>query len=235
MKVYAAKICELQAAEEEPFCRLLDNDRAQKVSAIRSKRERIRSIFAGLLLRYAFLQAGYGIDAWQHVEIGKGTYGKPYIKGYHDFHYGLSHSGEWVICAADNMPVGADIQEIRPWKMTLAKRFYHKDEYNRLLVLGETDLNRQTQEFYSMWAAKESVVKLCGRGIGAGISQFVTAEDYSYIYDNSEKRKYDIKQYYMLEGYIICICNDTGIFPDWPERVDLEKLVWRGTDAKSEQ
>ncbi|MDE7479363.1 MAG: 4'-phosphopantetheinyl transferase superfamily protein [Lachnospiraceae bacterium] len=221
MKLYMAKTYDLQAAQEEQLYGLLDSDRIKKVSVMKSKKERVRSIFAGLLLRHAFLQAGYGTKAWQYAEIGKGKYGKPYIKGYQDFYYGLSHSGEWVICAVDTVPVGADIQEIKPLKMTLAKRFYHEEEYNRLLVLGEIDQNRQTQEFYVMWAAKESAVKLSGRGIGAGISQYVTAADYSYIYDCSEERKIGMRQYQILEGYIICVCSNTGSFPDLPEIVDL--------------
>ena len=171
MKIYAAKTCNLQASEAKQLCLLLDRDRRQKVSALKSSRQQERSIFAGLLLRYAFLQAGYDIEAWQQVEIGKGTYGKPYIIGHQEFHYGLSHSGDWVVCAVDRMPVGIDLQEIKPWKLSLAKRFYHEEEYNRLLALGETEPDRQTQEFYRMWTAKESAVKLSGRGIGAGISQ----------------------------------------------------------------
>ena len=98
MKLYAAKTCRLQASEERNLRSLLDKDRRQKVSALKSGRERERSIFAGLLLRYAFLQAGYDLETWQQVEIGKGAYGKPYIAGHQEFHYGLSHSGDWVVC-----------------------------------------------------------------------------------------------------------------------------------------
>lgn len=120
MKVYIAQMYEVEEAKEQRLCSLLDNNRAQKVSGFQNRKERTRSIFAGLLLRYAFLQEGYGIDAWQQVEIIEGTYGKPYLKGYSAFHYSLSHSGEWVACAVDTMPVGIDIQEIKSWKMTLA-------------------------------------------------------------------------------------------------------------------
>lgn len=219
MRLYTAKIHELQTTEEEQLFELLDSDRVRKVTALKSRKERERSIFAGLLLRHAFLQAGYDAEAWRRVEIGKGTYGKPYVKGYQDFHYGLSHSGEWAVCAADTMPVGADIQEMKPWKLSLARRFYHEEEYNRLLVLGETDSDRQTQEFYIMWAAKESAVKLSGRGIGAGIGQYVTAADYRQIYDRGNKQTLHTRWYDALEGYAICVCSETGNFPDLPERV----------------
>ncbi len=234
MQIYAAKTCELQA-EEKRLCELLDRDRIQKIAAIRSRKERIRSIFAGLLLRYAFLQAGYDIEVWEQAEIERGMYGKPYIKGEPYFHYGLSHSGEWVICAADRMPVGIDIQEMKPWKMTLAKRFYHEEEYARLLALETKSQVRQTEEFYSMWTAKESAVKLSGRGIGAGISQYVTAGDYNSICDKNAGRIFYTRRYRMLEGYMICVCSESNFFPDLPERIDLENIVWRETDVKSER
>ncbi len=221
MKLYVAKTCRIQTAEEEQLCLLLDSDRLQRVTVMKNTKERERSIFAGLLLRYAFLQNGYDAAAWQQTKMKKDIYGKPYIKGYEGFQYSLSHSGDWVICAVDRKPVGVDIQEIRPWKISLAKRFYHEDEYNRLLALGETDPDRQTEEFYRMWTAKESAVKLSGRGIGAGISQYVTAWDYRSIYDQDTKCKIDIRQYKAPEGYMICVCSDAGNFPDQPEQITL--------------
>ena len=69
MRLYTAKIYELQTTEEERLFELLDSDRREKVSEIRSRRERERSIFAGLLLRHAFLQAGNDVEAWRQAEI----------------------------------------------------------------------------------------------------------------------------------------------------------------------
>lgn len=235
MQIYTAKTYELQTDEEERLCELLDRDRIQKIALIRNRKERTRSIFAGLLLRYAFLQAGYDVESWRQAEIGREMHGKPYIRGVPGFQYGLSHSGDWVVCAADALPVGIDVQEMRPWKMTLAKRFYHEEEYNRLLALDEADQYRQTEEFYSMWTAKESAAKLSGRGIGAGISQYVTAADYSHICDMNRGQIFYTRRYNMLRGYMICVCSETQLFPDLPERIDLENVRWRETDVKSER
>lgn len=196
---------------------LLDRDRQATVLSLRNKKEKERSICAGLLLRYAFLEAGYGIKDWQQVQIEKGVYGKPYMKGYDDFQYSLSHSGEWTVCAVDIMPIGADIQEMKSWKMQLAKRFYHADEYDRLLAIKENDSDRRTREFYSIWTAKESVVKWNGRGIGAGISSYVTAQDYSHVYDVKERQMVHIRLYNELEGYMTCVCSRMGNFSSQTE------------------
>ena len=200
---------------------LLDRDRQATVLSLRNKKEKERSICAGLLLRYAFLEAGYGIKDWQQVQIEKGVYGKPYMKGYDDFQYSLSHSGEWTVCAVDIMPIGADIQEMKSWKMQLAKRFYHADEYDRLLAIKENDSDRRTREFYSIWTAKESVVKWYGRGIGAGISSYVTAQDYSHVYDVKERQMVHIRLYNELEGYMTCVCSRMGNFSDKLKIVNL--------------
>ena len=236
MNIYAARTCEIPAAEAERLYELLDKDRKRKVSALKNQKEKERSIFAGLLLRYAFLEAGYDTRAWHRAEIQKGLYGKPYIKGYHAFHYSLSHSGEWVVCAADTIPVGADIQEMKSWKLQIAKRFYHEEEYNRLLALEETDTDTKTKEFYSIWTAKESVVKLIGRGIGAGISQYVTSDDYSCVYDMDNRQTINMRLYDELEGYIACICSKEGNFPEKLEEMDFKNLAkWRETDVKGQR
>lgn len=221
LKLYAAKANEIHAQEREMLWTLLDRDRQATVLSLRNKKEKERSICAGLLLRHAFLEAGYGIKDWQQVQIEKGVYGKPYMKGYDDFQYSLSHSGEWTVCAVDIMPIGADIQEMKSWKLQLAKRFYHADEYDRLLAIKENDSDRRTREFYSIWTAKESVVKWNGRGIGAGISGYVTAQDYSQVYDVKERQMVHIRLYNELEGYMTCVCSRMGDFPDKLKIVNL--------------
>ncbi len=203
------------------MCGLLDRDRQRKVLSLKNRKAIEQSIYAGLLLRHAFLEAGYGTKEWHEVEIEKGLYGKPYIKGYNDFQYSLSHSGEWIVCAVDEMPVGADIQEMKSWKMQLAKRFYDVDEYDRLLAIKEYDLDRRTKEFYSIWTAKESVVKLSGRGIGAGIGGYVTAQDYSRVYDVNDMQMINIRLYDELEGYMTCVCSRTGNFPEKLSIIDI--------------
>lgn len=221
MRVYAAKVRKTDMSETERLCALLDSDRRGKIPALKGAMERQRSIFAGLLLRYAFLQAGHPVTAWQQAEIEKGAYGKPHIKGYPDFHYSLSHSGVWAVCAADSRPVGADIQEMKPCRLRMAERFYSPEEYDRLAASGESAECGRTKEFYSMWTAKESAVKRNGRGIGAGISRYVTAGDYHYIWDAVQDEKIRIQLYDELEGYIACVCSEAGIFPERLELIDI--------------
>lgn len=212
MKIYAAKVCEIP---EHLFGRLfdvMDRKRVEKVRALRNDKERLRSIYAGLLLRHAFLQEGYGDKLWRQIEISEGSYGKPYISNCKDFFYSLSHSGEWVICAVDDVETGVDIQKVGELKMAVAKRFYASEEYDRLLHY-DFDKNKQTAELYRMWTAKESCAKLTGRGIGAGISKYVTDSAYTHIMNREENSQFYIKLYECISGYMICVCSERESFP----------------------
>ena len=212
MKIYAAKVCEIP---EHFFGRLfdvMDKKRIEKVRALRNEKERLRSIYAGLLLRYAFLQEEYGDKLWRQIEISEGCYGKPYVSNCKDFFYSLSHSGEWVVCAVDNVETGVDIQKVGELKLAVAKRFYASEEYDRLLHY-DFDKNRQTAELYRMWTAKESCVKLTGRGIGAGISKYVTDSAYTHIMNREENSQFYIKLYECISGYMICVCSERERFP----------------------
>lgn len=69
MKIYAARVCEIP----DGFCGrlfpLLDRRRQEKVTALKNEKERLRSIYAGLLLRHAFLAEGHCEEMWQRIEI----------------------------------------------------------------------------------------------------------------------------------------------------------------------
>lgn len=220
MKIYAAKVCEIPDRLCGRLFPLLDRRRLEKVMALKHEKERLRSIYAGLLLRHAFLAEGHSENMWQRVEIMEGSHGKPYLSNCADFFYSLSHSGEWVICAVNDIETGADIQEVGASKLAVAKRFYSDEEYRRLLqYASETD--RQTMDLYRIWAAKESCVKFTGRGIGAGIQRYVTDSAYTHIYDIEENSFYFIRLYEEIQGYIICVCSSCECFPERIMMTDL--------------
>lgn len=212
MKLYAAKADILPCEDYGRIYGLLDGSRQEKVRKLKNEQERLRSIYAGLLLRHAFLEHGYDEKLWQQVKIRNEIYGKPYIADIEGFYYSISHSGDWVICAADNMEIGADIQRVGDLKLSIAKRFYSKGEYDRLLSY-EPDKDMQTTELYRLWAVKESCVKYTGRGIGAGISRYVANESYTMATDMQTETDFFINLYEQIPGYIVCICSYCGNFP----------------------
>ncbi len=232
MRIYATKVFDIFSKSSPDVSHLLqklDTDRQKKIVKIKHNEEKLRSIFAGLLLRYAFFDEGYTQNDWKNMELEYNEYGKPSIKEIKEFNYSLSHSGEWIICASDRENIGADIQEKRKWKLQMAKRFYHKEEYERLLSFDEKNKEEQTNNFYMMWAAKESCVKLIGRGIGAGISQYITDNKFECIKELNDKgiseKKYNLRIYDNIENYIIAVCSNKNEFANNIDVVDRNILM----------
>jgi 4'-phosphopantetheinyl transferase len=207
VKIYVSKAIE---GYDDGVIALLDLERKKKVERLKHEKEKLRSISAGLLLRYAYLEENKDGADWKNISIKEGQYGKPYIEGDETFKYSLSHSGDYVLCATDNDDIGADIQEMKSYKMAMAKRFFEKSEYNRIDKCIEED---RIKEFYRVWTAKESAVKYSGRGMGEGIEHIVTNDSYSVIKNIALEEELKIKLYDEIEGYMVCVCSKGNNFP----------------------
>ncbi len=61
----------------------------------------------------------------ERIVWGKNHYGKPYLNGYPNYYFNISHSGEFVVCAISNNPVGIDIEQIKQIEYEeIAKSFF---------------------------------------------------------------------------------------------------------------
>lgn len=161
----------------------LPEERKDKIKRIRRIKERRQSLGAGLLLEYAKKQcSGLGIS-----------------------NYNLSHSGNVVICAASNRPVGCDLEIIigkAPIKV--ARRYFCKGEIDYLDTLKGVE---QNEEFYRLWTIKESYVKMHGKGLAMGLDSFeVIPEKEVKIQKNGVIEGCHIKEY-DLSGYKVTVCG----------------------------
>lgn len=149
------------------------------------------------------------------VEIECGKYGKPRLKEYKDIHFNISHSGKYVMCAAANVPVGADVQENLGSKNIIAKRFFSREEYERIIACA--DDNEAAKLFYRYWTLKESYVKALGVGIGDAFvnAVFVPDREDGSLYDgglkllrspDSDRRDFIFREYDLC-GYRAAVCS----------------------------
>jgi 4'-phosphopantetheinyl transferase len=206
VKIYVSKVID---GYDDGVIALLDMERKKKVERLKHEKEKLRSISAGLLLRYAYLENNGKVE-WANIRVKEGQFGKPYIEGDEAFKYSLSHSGDYVLCATDINDIGADIQEVKSYKMGMAKRFFHESEYIRLDKCQDGD---GLKEFYRIWTAKESAVKYSGRGMGEGIEHIVTNDTYSVIKNTAIGEELKIRLYDEIEGYMVCVCSKGNDFP----------------------
>lgn len=95
-------------------------------------------------------------------EIARAEGGKPYFKDHPEWHFNLSHSGEFALCALSDAPVGVDIEVIRPRKEGLPAYSFKGENYERYLALGG-----DWEAFYTLWTEVESIIKYTGEGLRA--------------------------------------------------------------------
>lgn len=111
----------------------------------------------------------------QDAEIVKNKYGKPYLKDYPKVCFNGSHSGDFLVCAFSDRPVGVDVQVIDMKKNTkaIAKRFMTENE---AYFLEKLDQESAKKAFYRLWAQKESYMKYRGQGFALALNAFEIKE-----------------------------------------------------------
>ena len=148
----------LRGLDEAQVLRLLPPERREKALRCRRQEDRLRSAAAGLLLARYARQLGFD----RFPEVREGAYGKPYFPDAPQAQFSLSHSGGYAALATSSLPVGVDIQEIRPERVMAAVRFLTEPEQAQLTALPQEE---EVQAFFRLWTLKESYGKMTGRGL----------------------------------------------------------------------
>ena len=106
--------------------------------------------------------------------------GKPFLKNT-PLTFNLSHTKEMAILAvSSDVEVGVDIEKIKNSAdyLAIAKRFFHPDEYHQLM--NTENPQKQLDTFFTLWTAKEAILKATGEGIAAGLNNFSVQHDDSH-------------------------------------------------------
>jgi 4'-phosphopantetheinyl transferase len=122
----------------------------ERIHAYIQAADKTRSLVAGLLLRRFC-----GVADDSHLILSEN--GKLYLKDNRLF-FNISHSGDYVVLAIADRETGVDIEKITPYDNAVAARCFTTVEQEWLRNQG-TD-----EAFFTLWTAKESVMK--GSGLG---------------------------------------------------------------------
>lgn len=153
MKLYWCRIAPWQRSPEAArcFCRRAGID----LSAIWDERDLAAHAAGQYLLFRAWDDAFSGAPIPPITLIGEG---KPAFPSDVPFHWNISHSGDLALCAVASVPVGVDVEQIVPVDSDLWRR----------LPDAERDWCRgDNAAFFTLWTAKESLVKSRGEGLSA--------------------------------------------------------------------
>ena len=222
MKIYAVKI---EQVEEKLFDRMLlyvSKEEQERIRRYRKYEDAIRGLTARLLLRY-IIASLLGIDN-RSISLNQNKYGKPFLEEVEDFQFNLSHSGDWVVCAVDSLPIGIDVEKIHDVNLDLSERFFSQEEHNWLLTM---DVERRMDSFFKLWTLKESYIKAEGKGLSIPLNTF------SFSFEGEKvlfKAKDDLEQWYFKQYeidlyYKLAVCSKKDHFPERVNCLSFDELV----------
>ncbi len=124
--------------------------------------------------------------------------GKPFPEKV-PLHFSISHSGEYIMLAVSDSPVGCDVQLIGEYKQRIADRFFTEKE--RLML---TERENKTDTFFRLWVLKESILKERGEGISGGLSAF----DFADYADKDSFSAFGLSfRIFGLSDAFACLCS----------------------------
>lgn len=191
--------------ELEPLIRLLPECRREKMNRYLRREDRLRCLGGGLLLSH-WLGKGY------EKRLSYNPYGKPLLNGKGTFN--LSHSGDFVVLAAADQTVGADVQQQEPGDLpAMAKISFHPKE-RRLFLVSQ----QQRELFYSIWTLKESYMKAVGKGFSLPPTSFsISFSGGKAGIDGDDS--YHLKEIPFFPGYSLAVCCKQPVEEVRPEEI----------------
>jgi 4'-phosphopantetheinyl transferase len=106
----------------------------------------------------------------RELEFAVNSFGKPFLVNNSHVHYNISHVGDYVVCVISDVPVGIDIELIKPIDVNVVERFFMSDE--KAYVLSSSGDDVRNERFFEVWTKKESRIKLEGTNVFKFLSSF---------------------------------------------------------------
>ena len=142
---------------------LLSSQRMEHIGKYALMSDRINGTLAYLLLKYG-LEMEYGIKEKPVFEYRER--GKPYLQGYENIYFNMSHCKNAVVCILSDKNTAVDIMDIRKVGRGVIRRTCTENEKNLLLSSTQPD-----RDFIRLWTRKECYSKFDGRGLLMDFSQ----------------------------------------------------------------
>ncbi|NWL86332.1 phosphopantetheine-protein transferase [Paenibacillus sp. 79R4] len=205
----------------ENLLRLLPLSRQDKIRKFTRREDAYRSLTADILSRW--LICDYLGVANEELRIMQNAYGKPMLPGNEGLFFNHSHSGQWIVSALSDAPVGIDIEQRSDIDLRIADRFFSAQE---VMDLREIPAEARSDYFFELWTLKESYIKADGRGLSLPLSSFTIRKQRGHIQLDTENsfRSCFFKQYTPDPLYKMAVCALTSDFPETPRIIDFDEL-----------
>ena len=179
------------------YANLLDivsKDKREKIEKYRYDIDKKLSLYSELLVRYMACRILNANN--QKLTFSTNKYGKPFLIGYPEFQYNISHTRNAIAVGISNKNIGVDIENIKMFVYApdLVKKIFTVNEINK--ILSSADINKC---FCEHWTKKEAYLKYSGTGLSTPLKSF-------NVLDDSLKSKTTTLE---QNGYVISVyCDD---------------------------
>lgn len=172
---------------------MFTEDIRKYIQSYRSDLDKLTA-FTSALLKYYFLPFILGLHP-NSINLKINKYGKPYISGYSEIDFNVSHSGEYVILGiAYNRIIGVDIEKIdMKIDLSICEAVFSPFELVQV---------KNAFDFYLLWVKKEAYLKCVGSGFATNLYQ-KTRLTTELIQINN---KCEIYAGIFSRGYMLSVC-----------------------------
>jgi len=136
-----------------------------------------------------------------------------------------AHAGDWAVCAVGRLPIGIDIEQIKPIDLDIAERFFTSEE---IRDLKQRPSGNQIGYFYEVWMLKESYIKATGMGLYCDLKSFsIKAGDdgISVQIKGCLHQPFYFRQYHIEDGYKLSVCASVNSFPGTVTMLTVETMT----------
>lgn len=217
--VYGLKIdIELNESQFQTLINKVAADKKEKIQKFFKREDAVRCLLSDLFTRYVLIH--FFDFKKEEVFFEYSFYGKPSLTQETHIHFNSSHSGQWIVLAVDDKPVGMDVEQIKPIDLEIADQYFSIEEQQKIFALKPSE---QLDFFYELWTLKESFVKMKGEGLSIPLDGFSVYPDENEKIFFASKLNLDetpsFKQYEIDSNYKISVCSLSDSF-------DTMKLVY---------
>lgn len=176
----------------------MEDKRWDKIPELKAQADKKRSFVSAYLLDSMCRDLEIANPVYGYTENGK-----PFLCSA-DCAFNISHSGDYVVLAYHTNPgsVGVDVQKIRPMREGMERRLLHEKEYSHL----PDDSDSRKHYLNSLWAVKESFVKMTGEGLSRDLrSIYVDFEAGTAMGEDGAIACFSVWEW--KEDYYLAVCT----------------------------
>ena len=147
-----------------------------------------------------------------NLSFDNNAYGKPFLVGFPEFQYNISHTRSAIAIGIAEKPIGIDIEKSEIMDVKIAERFFSENE-NQYILSPSKDRDKL---FSEVWTKKEAYLKWTGKGLSLPLSSF----------DITDIMIKNMLNTFEINDYTISVCSEQSF-----NEIDIIKLSEKQIDS----